>query len=140
MRCFTRSHGGIGDRRDALRAFAQNAGQVAGLGGDFAVALLERLQLRDHHLGHLLFQIAVAHAGEVRAASASSVRSEKAWKMVSRLSTPGPGGLEIHGGVGIGGGAHDGLADLVRRIEQRHRVAGAGGRFAHLLRWDRRGP
>ena len=41
--------------------------QVAGLGRDLAVALLERLQLRDHHLRHLLLQVAVAHAGEVRA-------------------------------------------------------------------------
>ena len=46
----------------------------------------------------------------------------------------GAGGLEIDRGVGIGGGAHDGLADLGGRIEQRDGVVGAGGGLAHLLR------
>ena len=44
--------GAVGDGRDALRAFAENAGEVGGVGGDFAIALLERFEVRDHHFGH----------------------------------------------------------------------------------------
>ena len=66
MRSFTSRTVSLAIGRDALGAFAQDAGQVAGVGGDLAVALLERLQVRDHHFGHLLLQVAVAHAGEVR--------------------------------------------------------------------------
>jgi len=39
---------------------------------------------------------------------------------------------EVDGGIRIRGGAQDFPADGRRRVEQRHRVAGAGGRFAHL--------
>ncbi len=41
--------------------------KIARLIHDLGVALLQRLQIRDHHLGHLLLQIAIAHAAEVRA-------------------------------------------------------------------------
>ena len=50
-----------------------------------------------------------------------------------QIEHAGSGGLEIDGGVGIGGGAHDGLADLGGGIEQGDGVIQAGGGFAHLL-------
>src|SRR5437773_3040173 len=61
-----RFHRGIGDRGDAFRPCAEHASHVPRIRDDLAVAPLKRLELRDHHLGHLLFQIAVAQTGEMR--------------------------------------------------------------------------
>ncbi len=108
-------------------------GQITRLGDNLAVALLERLELGDHHVRHLLFQIAVAHAGEARFHFVVA-RARKSLVDGEQVQHARPGGFEIHRGVRIGGGAHDRLANSVRRVQQRHRVVGAGGRLAHLLR------
>ena len=125
MRRFTSSTVALAIGLTRPRRFAQDAVEVARLGGDLAVALLQRLQVRDHHLGHLLLQVAVAHARRSAPASASPAHSLNAWKMFSRFSTPGPEGVEVHRGVGVRRGAHDLLPDDRRRIQQRHRVARA---------------
>ena len=64
MRCLTVRTVLVGDGGDAFGAFAQNAGEIGGVGGDFAITLLEGFQVGDHHFGDLLLQIAIAHAGK----------------------------------------------------------------------------
>ena len=51
---FHQLHGLIGDRGYAPGALAEDAGDVAGLVDDFAIALLERFEVGDGHVGHLL--------------------------------------------------------------------------------------
>src|SRR5437899_9545011 len=58
--------GAVGDGRDALGALTENARDVGGVGGDLAVALLERFQVRDGHLRDALLEIAVAQSRELR--------------------------------------------------------------------------
>ena len=131
--------GVVGDGGDAFGAFAQDAGEVGRVGGDFAVALLEGLQVGDHHLGHLLLQIAIAHAGEVALHCVVGLAGEG---LVDgeQIEHAGSGGLEIDGGIGIGGGAHDGLADLGGGIEQGDGVIRRRWRICSSSGWGRRGP
>src|ERR1700676_3038504 len=59
-------HGGICDWGDAFRALAQHSLDIRRIRYDFAVPLLEWLEMSNDHLGNLFFEIAVPHAGEVR--------------------------------------------------------------------------
>src|ERR1035438_9701033 len=48
--------GAVGDGGDALGALAQDGGEVSRVGGDFAIALLERFEVGDRHFGHLFLE------------------------------------------------------------------------------------
>src|ERR1017187_4297698 len=126
--------GRVGDGGDAFGSRAQDAGEIGGVGDDLVVALLEGLEMGDDHVGDLLFQLAVAQAGElgfdfvVGCAGESLVDG-------GEVENAGAGGFEIDGRVGISSGPHNDLADLVGGIEQGDRVIGAGSRLAHFLGW-----
>src|SRR5690349_10978240 len=99
-------HGGIRNGRNALGALAEHTRDVSGIGGDLAVALLKGLEVGDDHLGYLFFQVAVAHAAEVRAHLVSCPAAESV-ENVEQVFDAGAEGCEIHRRIGIGGGAHD---------------------------------
>src|SRR5205085_11726877 len=75
---------------------------------------------------------AVPHAGELRLHLVVTGPGER---LVDRkqIEDAGPAAGEIDRRVRIGGGAHDGFADLVGRIEQGDGVVRDGGGFAYLL-------
>src|ERR1017187_10982226 len=108
-------HGRVGDGGDAFGSGAQDAGEIGAVGDDLVVALLEGLEVRDDHVGDLLYQLAVAQAGEL---GFDFVVGRAGESLVDRgqVENAGAGGFEIHGGGGIGGGAHDRLAGLVGGI------------------------
>jgi hypothetical protein len=56
MRDFTSLTVALAMGHHALGAFAQNAAQIAGIGGDLGVALLDRLQAGDHHSATCFFK------------------------------------------------------------------------------------
>src|ERR1035438_6148127 len=124
--------GRVGERGDAFGSGAQDAGEIGGVGDDLVVALLEGLQVRDDYVGDLLFQLAVAQAGEL---GFDFVVGRAGESLVDggEVENAGAGGFEIHGGAGIGGSAHDDLADFGGRIEQCDGVIGAGLGLAHFL-------
>src|ERR1022692_1479583 len=124
--------GRVGDGGDAFGSGAQDAGEVGAVGDDLVVALLEGLEVRDDHVGDLLFQLAVAQAGEL---GFDFVVGRAGESLVDggEVENAGAGGLEIDGWVGIGGGAHDDLADLVGGIEQGDGVIGGGFGLTHFL-------
>ena len=132
MALFYQADGLVGDGRYSLGALAEDAGEIAWLVGDLAVALLEGFQVGDGHVGHLLLQFAVSHAGEAGLHGIVGVAG-KGLVNGQQVEHAGAGAIEIHRRARIGGGAHDGFADGLRRIEQSHGVVLAGGRFAHLL-------
>src|SRR5260370_39632685 len=60
-------HSGVGDRANALGSLADHSLHVSRIGNDFAISILKRLQVLDHHLGNLFFQVAIPHTREMRA-------------------------------------------------------------------------
>src|SRR5262245_11863956 len=91
-------HGGVGDRGDAFGALAQHAGNVAGVGDNLAIALLEWFELRYHHLGYLLLQIAVSHAREMRLHLIIIPAAERLVD-AEKIGDTGAGRFEVHGGI-----------------------------------------
>ena len=67
MRCFTSSTVAFAIGVTASAPSRSTAIEIRGVRCNLAISLLNRLQFRDHHLRHLLLQIAIAHAREMRA-------------------------------------------------------------------------
>ena len=132
MRSFTSRTVDFAIGRHSLGALIEHAVHITRLRHDLVVALLQRLEVRDHHLGNLLFQIAVAHAVEVGLHLFLGPSAE-GLEDVQQVFDSGARRIEVYGRVGIRGRAHDLLADLVDRIKQRDGVACAGSGLAHFL-------